>query len=180
MEAELDDLCCSSPLTIPPVVPDDWTDETRGYSWTMNDPNRFGLQNSNLLFYKLLSDHTLAQTTNGVLLLNKVVMASLLERCDQVCKNIFLLVFNTVSQAPRISEIADYKYANSTWGRNMLHNDKAIWFLNWQLKYESLLWKESSIASKASPQVTKLLEKYFLLVWPLEKELAYHLLEGED
>jgi hypothetical protein len=53
-------------------------------------------------------------------------------------------------------------------------------FLNRRLKYESLLRRESSIASKAPKQVTKLLEKYFLLVRPLEKELVFHLLEPED
>ena len=164
VEQELDSLCGGIQLTIPPAVPDDWTNEIRGYSWTANDPNRFGLENDNPLLYRLLKDRTLGQTINGTLLLNKPAMQTLLDQCNLVCEKIFLLVYFTPSASPRISEIADYKYRNSTRGRNMFHHDHAVWFLNRRVKYESLLWKESSIASKASPQVTKFLEKYFLLV----------------
>ena len=85
-----------------------------------------------------------------------------------------------MGQPPQVSEIGDYKYANSTQGRNMFNHDGATWFLNRWLKYETLLRRESSIASKASKQVTMLLQKFFLLVRPLEKELAYHLLEPND
>lgn len=180
VEQELDSLCGGIQLTIPPAVPDDWTNEIRGYSWTANDPNRFGLENDNPLLYRLLKDRTLGQTINGTLLLNKPAMQTLLDQCNLVCEKIFLLVYFTPSASPRISEIADYKYRNSTRGRNMFHHDHAVWFLNRRVKYESLLWKESSIASKASPQVTKFLEKYFLLVRPLEKELVYHLFENDD
>ncbi len=178
VERELDDLCGSITPTIPSVVPDDWTNETRGYSWVNNDS--FGLRHENPLFFRLLKDRTLGRIINGALLLNKPAMQSHLERCDQISEKVFLLVFFTPSASPRISEMADYKHANSTRGRNMFHHDHAIWFLNRRVKYESLLRKESSIASKASPQVTRLLQKYFILVRPLEKELAYHLFEEDD
>ena len=181
LEVELDTLCYGDELglTVPSVVPDDWTDETRGYSWTTNDLNNFGLLNDNPLLYRLLQDckRRLAITVNGKLRLNKLAMTSLLEQCGDICKSLFLLVLFTAGQLPRITELGDYKHANSSRGRNMFHHDGAIWFLNQQVKSESLLWKELSIASKTSPRVTKLLEIYFLLVRPVEKALVYHLEE---
>lgn len=96
-------------------------------------------------------------------------------------KKIFLLVYLTPSTSPRISEMADYKNRNSTQERNMFHHDYAIWFFNQWVKYESLTKKkESLIASKVFPQVKKSLEIYFLLVWPLEKKLIYHLFKDDD
>jgi len=62
----------------------------------------------------------------------------------------------------------------------MFHHDSTIWFLNRRLKSESLQRKESSVASKTSKQVTKSLERYFLMVRPLEKELIYHMQEKDD
>ena len=62
----------------------------------------------------------------------------------------------------------------------MFHHDSAIWFLNRRLKSESLQRKESSIASKTSKRVTASFERYFLLVRPLEKELVYHVQEGDN
>lgn len=180
----LDDLCYGDNfgLTVPAVIADDWTNETRGYSWTGNDPNGFGLQSKKPLLCRMLCDHKLklARNIKGRLQLNKLAIAAVLRRCDEICKKLFLLVFFTTGQPPRITEIADYKYANSTRARNMFHHDGAIWFVNRRLKPESLLRKESAIPSKASKQITNLLEKYLLLVRPLEKELSYHLLEGVD
>lgn len=182
---ELDALCYGDELglVVPRDVPDDWSDESRGYSWTNNDPNRFGLKNGKPLLYRMLQDSELelGQVIQGKLRLSVFAIESILERCNKICEKLFLLVFFTAGQAPRVSEIGDYKHANSTRGRNMFNHDGAVWFLNRRVKYETLLRRESSIASKASKPVTMLLQKFFLLVRPLEKELTYHLpLESSD
>jgi hypothetical protein len=178
-EEELDALCYGDELglVVPRDVPDDWSDESRGYSWTNNDPDRFGLKNGKPLLYRMLQDPglELGQVVDGKLRLNVFAIQSILQRCDSICEKLFLLVFFTVSQAPRISEIGDYKHTNSTRGRNMFNHDGAVWFLNRRVKYETLLRRESSIASKACQQVTALLQRFFLLVRPLEKELVHHM-----
>ena len=184
VKKELDELCYGDELglAIPTVIPDDWSDETRGYSWTKNDPNRFGLQHSRTLWCRMLKDRNLkpVQIVNGRLQLNHASMKAILARCDQLCEKLFLLVFLTPGPPPRVSEIADYKHANSTRGRSMCFHDCALWLINRRVKSESLLRKESSNCSKASQVVTEALQKYFLLVRPLEMEIAYHVLDDSD
>ena len=69
IEEELDNLCYSDSLgmRVPPVVPDDWANESRGYSWTNNDPENFSLSNANPLFYRMLQDpdRMLVDIVNG-------------------------------------------------------------------------------------------------------------------
>jgi len=186
VESELDELCGGEDfgLSVPAVVPDDWTNDTRGYSWVHNDPNHFGLpwgeNHIPPLFLKVLKEGIIGSKIHGRFHRNKTAMTALLVKCDKLCEKIFLLVFFAVGQPPRVAEILDYKFANSTRGRNMFYHDGAIWFLNRRLKTESLTGKESSIASKASERVTKAIERYILLVRPFEKELIHHLTNEED
>ena len=49
-----------------------------------------------------------------------------------------------------------------------------VWLVNCRIKSESLVGHKTFIPTKCHPRLSRLLDQYFLVVRPLEKELAYH------
>ena len=82
VEEELDALCYGDELglVVSPDVPNDWSDESWGYSWMNNNPNRFRLKNSKPLLYRMLQDAKLklGQCVNGKLTLNVLAIQKVL------------------------------------------------------------------------------------------------------
>lgn len=154
---------------------DDWADKTLGVGWGGNDSF---LDNPRCLFKALVNDPSsnfAVVNAHGQIELNVTTMSEMLGRCDELGQNIAHSCICTPGQLPRISEFADYRLINGTMrGRNLFRDGDGIWLVNRRLKTETQVGQESFIPTKCYPRLSRLLEQYFLVIRPLEKELAYH------
>ena len=192
IEEDLNSLCYGKRfgLIIPNVIPDDWSVTTRGYSWAKNDPNKFGIVDDRPLLHAIFNHADLALAVGGPntdnLMLNHVLMRKLLAQCDSLNEKLALFAFFTAGQPPRVLEFLDHKWANSTRPRTIFcHSETegkppSLYLVIQRMKSESLTRKESFMPAKCHPVLTDLLMRYLLLVRPLERDLVYHLMEGEE
>jgi hypothetical protein len=103
-------------------------------------------------------------------------MSDMLDRCNKLGLKIALLCFFTPGQTPWIKEFVDYHIVNRMMcGCNLFRNGTDIWLVNHRIKPESLVGHETFILTKCYPHLSRLLKQYFLVIWLLEKELAYHI-----
>lgn len=185
--ASLETICEGETVKMPQFIPDDWTNEDRGYSWTKRDSENFGQQGSTpVLVIKAVecvqkpivvrkTDASGAETLE----FDDERMREILEECAHINTMLFLLAFFTSGQPPRASEVAHYKFANSTRARNMTAHDGSFWFLKRRTKTESADRMERVIVSQLCPAVSSLFLRYLILVRPLEMHLAFHLYHRE-
>jgi hypothetical protein len=171
---ELDDLCLNNlfGLSIPDNVFDDWANEERGYSWTKN--GKF-TEDKRSLLAAMLKDPALRLASLNEAGEFKFVIAEVwdfLHKCDAVNEKLALLSFFTAGQTPRVSEFVQHKFANSTRPRTVLRDHKSIWLATRRIKTENVMEKETFIPMKCHPELTKLLERYLLIVRPVEAELV--------
>ena len=181
VEKEIEAICHSQDfgLSIPDWVPDDWADRSQGYSWTKNGTF---LDDERCLIKFLLLDQSsnLAVVNgNGCLVFNTVAVQDILKKCDSVNRKLALLTLCTAGQLSRITEFVDHQFTNSIRGRALFRDGKDIWIVTRRTKTEGVTGKESFIPIKCHPRLTQALEKYLLIIRPLEKELAY-LLNGKE
>ena len=171
---ELDDLCLNNlfGLSIPDNIFDDWANEERGYSWTKN--GKFTEDKRGLL--KAMLDNPglgLARLNEaGEFKFNIAQVWDFLHKCDSVNEKLALLSFFTAGQTPRVSEFIQHKFANSTRPRTVLCDYQSIWLATRRVKSENIMEKETFIPMKCHPELTKLLERYLLIVRPVEAELV--------
>jgi hypothetical protein len=170
---ELDDLCLNDMfgLHISDDIFDDWGNEDRGYSWTKNGEFT---DNKRSLLAAMLRDPSsrLAKINEaGEFEFNIAEVWDFLHKCDRVNEKLSLLSYFTPGQTPRVTEFTEHKFANSTRPRTMFH-DHLIWLATRRLKTESRTEKAAFIPMKCYPELTKLLERYFLIVRPVEAELV--------
>ena len=172
IEDELTILCRGQEkhLSIPDLIPDDWDNKVRGYGWTTNE--KF-LTDTNQLLRVMLEDKTLELATieNNVLKFNPVKVWEFLHKCDSVNEKLSLLAFMTPGQTPRVEEFLEAKYANSTKPRTVFRDERDIWIVTRRVKTTNQIHKESFLPMKCPPRLTKFLEKYLLLVRPIESQL---------
>jgi hypothetical protein len=162
-------------LLIPDWVPDDWADRLQGYSWTKNGTF---LDDERCLIKFLLNNPSSNLATinyNGRLELNAVEVRDTLQHCDSINRKLALLTLFTAGQLSRITEFADYQSTNSICGHHLFRDGKDIWVVNRRTKTEGITGKESFIPKKCHPRLSRALEKYLLIIRPLEKELSYQL-----
>ena len=95
-----------------------------------------------------------------------------LQKCDAVNEKLALLSFFTAGQTPCVSEFVQHKYANSTRPRTVFRDYHSIWLATRRVKTENIMEKETFIPMKTHPELTKLLERYLLIVRPVEAELV--------
>ena len=177
VENEIDGLCGNQDfgLSIPDWVPDDWADRSQGYSWTKNGTF---LDDERCLIKFLLDNPSSNLATvngHGRLELNLVEVRDTLQQCDSINRKLALLTLFTAGQLSRITEFADYQLTNSIRGRHLFRDRKDIWVVNRRTKTEGVTGKESFIPKKCHPRLSRALEKYLLIIRPLEKELSYQL-----
>lgn len=176
----MDDLCLHEDfgLSIPDTTYDDWGNDTRGYSWTKN--GTFLTDNRSLLAAMLAKPELkLAKLdTQGQIKFDTASIWDFLNKCDVVNEKLALLAFFTAGQTPRVSEFIEHKYANSTRPRTMFREHKSIWLATRRVKNESQRQKETFLPIKCHPELTSLLERYLLIVRPVEAELV-RLIHGE-
>ena len=77
----------------------------------------------------------------------------------------------TPGQTPRVEEFLEAKYANSTKPRTVFRDERDIWIVTRRVKTTNQIHKESFLPMKCPPRLTKFLEKYLLLVRPIESQL---------
>jgi hypothetical protein len=154
---------------------DDWADNTFGVGWARKDTF---LENKRCLFKALInnpSSEFAFINPSGRIELNIHSMKEILKACNQLCLNIALLCICTPGQPPRITEFVDYRLVNGIMrGRNLFHDGNDIWLVNRRTKTETQVGHETFIPTKCYARLSKLLEQYFLVIRPLEQELAYH------
>jgi DEAD/DEAH box helicase len=95
-----------------------------------------------------------------------------LNKCDAVNQKLALLSFFTAGQTPRVSEFVEHKFSNSTRPRTIFRDHHSIWLATRRVKTESHLEKETFIPMKCHPELTNLLDRYLLIVRPVEAELV--------
>jgi hypothetical protein len=171
---ELDDLCQNNlfGLSIPDNVFDDWANEERSYSWTKN--GKFTDDKRSLLA-AMLKDPAMRLAKINDLGQFKFDIASVwdfLYKCDSVNEKLALLSFFTAGQTPRVSEFVEHKFSNSTRPRTIFRDFHSIWLAIRRTKIENRVEKETFIPMKCHPELTKLLERYLLIVRPVEAELV--------
>jgi hypothetical protein len=177
VENEIESLCGHQDfgLSIPDWVPDDWADRSQGYSWTKNGT----FLDDDRCLIKFLLNHQSSDlatvNSRGHLEFNMVEVQDTLQRCDSVNRKLALLTLLTAGQLSRITEFVDYQLANSIRGRHLVRDGKDIWVVNRRTKTEGVTGKESFIPKKCHPRLSRALEKYLLIIRPLEKELGYRM-----
>jgi hypothetical protein len=171
---ELDDLCLNNlfGLCVPDNVFDDWANEERGYSWTKN--GKFTEDKRGLLAAMLKDPELGLAKLNeaGEFKFSIAEVWDFLHKCDSVNEKLALLSFFTAGQTPRVSEFIQHKYANSTRPRTVFRDHQSIWLATRRVKSENIMEKETFIPMKCHPELTKLLERYLLIVRPVEAELV--------
>ena len=175
-EQQVAELSMGIKPTIKEYDEDDWADDTFGVGWARKDTF---LNNQRCLFKELInnpsSGFAFINSSGGIELNIRPAMTEMLKKCNQLGLNIALLCICTPGQPPRISEFVDYRLVNGTMrGRNLFHDGNDIWLVNRRTKTETQVGHETFIPTKCYPRLSKLLEQYFLVIRPLEQELAYH------
>ena len=170
---ELDDLCLENMfgLSVPDNVFDDWGNEERGYSWTKN--GMFTEDKRSLLAVMLRKPGSRLAKRNkaGKFKFDIAEVWDFLHKCDAVNEKLALLSYFTAGQTPRVAEFVEHKFANSTRPRTILRDYHTLWLATRRVKTENRVEKETFIPMKCHPELTKLLERYLLIVRPIEAEL---------
>jgi hypothetical protein len=159
-------------LNIPNNTGDDWANEDRGYSWT--ERHAF-LPDKRLLLAAMLANPELKLAKiddAGQLIFDHAAIWTFLHRCDALNEMIALLAFFTAGQTPRVSEFIDHKHANSTRPRTLFRDGKSLWLATRRVKSESLAGKETFLPMKCHPELTGILERYLLIIRPVEAEMV--------
>ncbi|EDR11764.1 uncharacterized protein LACBIDRAFT_313486 [Laccaria bicolor S238N-H82] len=174
IDAELTILCRGQEklLSIPDSIPDDWDNKVRGYGWTQN--GKF-LDDNNQLLHVMMDDKTLQLATmeNKALKFNPVKLWEFLRQCDSVNEKLSLLAFMTPGQTPRVEEFLEAKYTNSTKPRTVFRDGQDIWIVTRRVKTTNQIRKEAFLPMKCPPRLTNFLERYLLVVRPIENQLIY-------
>ena len=179
---ELDDLCLNNlfGLSIPDNIFDDWGNEDRGYSWTKNGDF---IDNKRSLLAAMLSNPALQLAKideAGKFKFNIAEVWDFLYKCDSVNEKLALLSFFTAGQTPRVSEFVQHKFANSTRPRTVFRDHQSIWLTTRRVKSENVMEKETFIPMKCHLELTTLLERYLLIVRPVEAELVKVVRSAKD
>jgi len=181
LTADLEELCLNQTfgLNVPNTTFDDWGNDIRGYSWTQNED--FLIDPRSLLAAMLgKPELKLAKLdAAGDLVFDTVSVWEFIHKCDAVNEKLALLAFFTAGQTPRVSEFIEHKYANSTRPRTMFRDFKSLWLATRRVKNESRKQKETFLPMKCHPELTKLFERYLLIVRPVEAELV-KVLHGDE
>ncbi|KAL0959517.1 hypothetical protein HGRIS_011228 [Hohenbuehelia grisea] len=86
----------------------------------------------------------------------------------------FICVFTlqTLGPGPRASEFVDYKLVNSHRARNIFVNQDKTYLCNRRVKNENQMNHEVFILMMAHPRLGDILRQYFIVIRPMEQELA--------
>ena len=54
----------------------------------------------------------------------------------------------------------------------MFREGKSLWLATWRIKSETLVGKETFLPMKCHPELTRILERYLLIIRPVEAEMV--------
>lgn len=173
---ELDALCLNQQhlLAKSIQVEDNWSNESRGYSW-INQGNFFEDKLQLLKTMLLDPSSKLASIQDGQLKFNSVQVWNFIHTCDALNEKLALFTLFTAGATPRGTEFIEHKHANSTRGRNLfMDEDQALWIVARRTKVETQTRKETFIPKKCHPLLTTFLTKYFTLIRPFKINYPEH------
>ncbi|KAF9494560.1 P-loop containing nucleoside triphosphate hydrolase protein [Pleurotus eryngii] len=164
--------------TIPEEFVDDWTNDTRGFSWCTdpahpNQPHPFAKEHQ--LLEILINDPHLKLFTRGpnnTLIPNPAAILSILEQCQKINLQLAIYTYLTAGASPRASESVDFKITNGTRDRNVFYHSGDIWLVTRRVKSEGQKGHEDFIPFKCHPRLSELLKMYLLGIRPMERQLA--------
>lgn len=172
LEEEINALCHSIIVTIPIDVPDNWTETQRGYSW-LNNGNF--TTDKRILLKQLFNNPELklgTASSDGKLIMNMAAVMKVMESCYSINIKLAILSFICDGQDPRMAEFADHKHKNSLRPWTCLRSHGELWFVTRRVKTEHMSQQETFIPIKCNPRLQKLMEKYLLLICPIEQDFA--------
>lgn len=161
-----------STLVIPDHIADDWTNNTRGYSFINNAsfvPDR------NIVLKAILQDSDLhiASVNNNNLDFNHVKIWDYLNKTDRLNEIFAIIVFIASGVGSRFTEFADHKYANGTRPRTIFIDLHDLYFVTRRVKTETQLRKPTFLPTKCAPIIAQLIIAYLVLIRPVESALIY-------
>jgi hypothetical protein len=160
-------------VTIPDNVPDDMSENKRGYSWL--DNGTFVKNRALLDILMHIPGLKVAQVTQGGLVFNTSYMQYFMGKASDIQDNLSVLCDATPGQTARATEFIETKIRNSNRPRNFFRRHGADWFIIRRVKSESMMRKEVFIPKKVPPELQELLDFYLLVIRPVEIDFAYHL-----
>ncbi|KAK0440199.1 uncharacterized protein EV420DRAFT_1279273, partial [Desarmillaria tabescens] len=174
LKAELDSLIgdADAMLNIPDKIPDDWVNETRGYSWMKNTD--FGVHEHALL-RALMQDESSSfgkVDRNGKLIQDIAEYRKVLDRISHITWLLAVLCYTLPGQVSRASEFVEHKILNSTRPRTVFRDGKAIWLVIRRAKHENNIRKPVFCPSKVPPELCTQLERFLIFVRPLQRVLG--------
>jgi Superfamily II DNA helicase len=160
-------------VTIPDNVPDDMSENKRGYSWL--DNGTFVKNRALLDILMHIPGLKVAQATQGGLVFNTSYMQYFMSKASDIQDNLSVLCDATPGQTARATEFIETKIRNSNRPRNFFRRHGADWIIIRRVKSESMMRKEVFIPKKVPPELQELLDFYLLVIRPIEIDFAYHL-----
>lgn len=157
-------------FTIPDFIPDDWGTERRGYSWLKNAD--FGVHPYALVKNLMADPSNVSVGEDGRLVPNFPKLEKLLSDIGQITWTLMFLCYMLPGQVGRSEEFVEHKISNSTRPRTILRSGLEIWLVIRRMKFENLVRKATFIPALVPPELRIQLERYLILIRPLERALA--------
>ncbi len=157
-------------LTIPDFIPDDWGKERRGYSWLSNAD--FGIHPYALVKNLLADPSNVSVGEDGSLVYNFPKLEKLLSNIGEITWTLMFLCYMLPGQVNRAKEFVEHKISNSTRPRTVLRSGLELWLVIRRTKVENMVQKATFIPALVPPELHIQLERYLILIRPLELALA--------
>lgn len=179
VEQRMDTLCGSiEELDIPSDLTEDFTDDRMGWSWL--DMQEFTKEPLPLL------KHILSKTTDPVATVDSFGQLQWLphrlstyrQLFDEINRDLSILSFILPAPSPRGAEFMDMRIRNSQIPRN-LYKNFGTWFVHRLVKTTTLVGKLSWVPVLCPDRLARLVDRYLLLVRPVES-LFTGILSGSE
>lgn len=158
--------------SLPDIMIDDWTNEESGYSWMKNSAP---LPFKRCLVQRMLKDKNLnlgPVDGSGRILLNYGAMSDCLQKAASINEKLGLLIWQSAGAGARVSQFTDHKIVNALRARTVFRSEKHYWFVTRRSKSETIINKEVFVPVKLHPRLCKMLDKYLLIIRPMEIDFA--------
>ncbi|KAK0447520.1 hypothetical protein EV421DRAFT_1706409 [Armillaria borealis] len=157
-------------FTIPDFIPDDWGKESRGYSWLNNAD--FGVHSYALVKNLMADPSNVSVGEDGSLMYNFPKLEKLLSDIGEITWTLMFLCYMLPGQVNRTEEFVEHKISNSTRPRTVLRSGLEMWLAIRREKKENIVQKATFIPALVPPELRIQLERYLILIRPLERALA--------
>ncbi|KAK0207795.1 hypothetical protein IW262DRAFT_1469135 [Armillaria fumosa] len=157
-------------FTIPDFIPDDWGKESRGYSWLNNAD--LGVHSYALVKNLMADPSNVSVSEDGSLVYNFTKLEKLLSDIGEITWTLMFLCYMLPGQVNRAEEFVEHKISNSTRPRTVLRSGLEMWLVIRCVKKENIVQRATFIPALVPPELRIQLERYLILIRPLERALA--------